>query len=271
LILFRYRTMKSIILSDRSTIPRIFFVPPHLRLDRALPDTSHPLLLALPGAGCSPAIYDAVVVPGWAVAGVDWSCGEGLDPPSVAQRLHARIEAHRGPIALAGHSAGAAIAALTAAMAGPRVAALVLSNTGVHSRNHGDPTLVQRIRNRWGAPEQEAFLRSCFHHAPPEPLWATLCEYLAVLPVDGLLEAIEGLRALDLTQHLGSIRVPTLIAHGRYDTRRRVTDAEALAAGIPRATLALLPGGHTPMVDCQAEYCGALTGFLRAVQPAPLR
>lgn len=243
-------------------------MPLHITLDHPLPETSRPLLLALPGTGCSPAIYDCVVVPGWTVAGVDWSCGGVLDPTSVAQRLHTRIAAHRGPIALAGHSAGAAIAALAAAKAGLHIKALVLSNTGVHSRNHGDPTLIQRIRDGWGQKEQQAFLRSCFHKTPSEPLWSALCAYLAALPTDALLEAVEGLRSLDLAQQLGEIRVQTLIAHGRYDTRRRAADAEALAAGIPRATLALLPGGHTPMVDCPTEYCAALAGFLRPTRPS---
>ena len=228
-----------------------------------------PLLLALPGAGCSPAIYDALAVPGWRVCAVDWSNGSRpLDPLTVAHRLGALLQERTAPTALAGHSAGAAIAALTAALYPGQVQALVLSNTGPHSRNHGDPSFLQRIRSQWGAPEQEAFLQSCFLAPPPAPLLAELRRYLAELPVEALAESVAGLRALDLEPHLGAIRAPTTIAHGEHDTRRRVADAQALAAAIPGAMLRLLPGGHTPMVDCLPDYQQAVAALLRPIAGA---
>lgn len=238
-------------------------------VDQALPVAGKPLLLALPGAGCSPAIYDAVEIEGWDTWAIDWSNGPGpVDPLSVAHRLGALLRRREAPTAIAGHSAGAAIAALTASLHPTDVCALVVSNTGLNSRRHGDPTLVERIRARWGAPERDAFLLSCFHTVPAPALLDTLRRYLADLPVDALLESIEGLRALDLQPYLDDIRVPTLIAHGERDTRRRVEDAHDLASAIPGARLQLLPGGHTPMVDCPREYTLVVERMLRQSQPA---
>ena len=82
---------------------------------------------------------------------------------------------------------------------------------------------------------------------------------------------VEGLRRLDLSHGLGAIRCPVLIAHGELDRRRGVADARRLATLIPGAELVLLPGGHTPMVDCIDAYNDALDTFLarhlRAIQP----
>ena len=221
------------------------------------------MLLCLPGAGCSPAIYDAVHVDGWTTCAVDWAYGPTpLDPRSIAERIGGLLTQRRAPTVVAGHSMGAAVAALTASLFPERVAGLIISNTGVNSRNHGDPQLLERMRQDWGSTAQEAFLLSCFERVPAEPLRAELCNYLKGLPLERLIEAISGLRALDLAPALGMIRTPTLIAHGVRDTRRRVDDAEALASAIAGARLQWLPGGHTPMVDCTNEYQTAVAVLL---------
>lgn len=239
--------------------------------DEPLPPSHAPLLLVLPGAGCSPAIYDAVTIRGWNICAIDWSNGpRPVDPLSVAHRLGKLLQQRAAPSAIAGHSTGAAIAALTGALYPTEVCGLVMSNTGVNSRNHGDPNLLQRMRQHWSSREQHAFLLSCFHVPPAAPLLEQLLHYLADLPTDTLLESVEGLRALDLQPYLGQVRAPTLIAHGELDTRRRVEDANKLASAIPGASLQLLPGGHTPMVDCTHEYATAVEQFLHRSHTASL-
>lgn len=245
-------------------------MPLRLVPDAALPPSPRPLLIALPGAGCSPAIFDRVAVPGWDICAVDWAHGPGaVDPSSVAQRLAALLPQRCAPTAIAGHSTGAAISVLVAALQPQHVSALVVSNTGVHSRKHGDPTLLDRIRTQWDAEQQQTFLRACFQQQPASALWQALCGYLSALPREALLESVEGLRALDLTAAMARVRAPTLIAHGRDDRRRNVDDAQALAAGIRGASLVLLPGAHTPMVDCPADYNEALTRFLAPIGTSP--
>lgn len=242
-----------------------------ISLDFLLPQYHGPTLIALPGTGCNPVIYGGVHVDGWNLLSVDWARSKGpIDPLSVALRVKAALKNFTGPVVLLGHSTGAAIAALVASMAAEStpIAGLVMSNTGVHSRNHGDPTFAQRILECWSADEQEAFLRACFFYPPQAMLWKSMCSYLASMPASALLEAVQGLRALDLGLYLRRIRQPTLVAHGYYDKRRQVTDAQDLVADIPNARLAMLPGGHTPMVDCTANYCSVLKDFLGLVPVA---
>lgn len=237
----------------------------HIRLSQEV--TFHtlesPLLICLPGAGFSPAIYDHLQFPGWSVVGLDWSRGDRpIDPDAVARRLARAIGDRAWPTALAGHSAGAAIAALTAALFPERIDCLVISNTGVHSRNHGDPDFLKRVEDDWSIEQQDGFLLSCFKEPPQQQLFQELRNYLATLPVETLAESIAGLRALDLADWLPAIRAKTLVAHGHFDTRRSVADAQGLASAIQGAALKLLPGGHTPMVECSLEYSKAVAELL---------
>jgi pimeloyl-ACP methyl ester carboxylesterase len=166
---------------------------------------------------------------------------------------------------LAGHSIGGFIALLVALQTPECVQGLILSNTGAHTAGHGDPSLPNRIRSEWHGGTQADFLRACFRVQPPPDLWAHLLDYLARLPPLVLLEAVNGLRQLDVASQLRHVACPTLVAHGQFDKRRLIGAAEQLAAGIPDAELVLLPGGHTPMVDCPAEYQAAVEVFLSRV------
>lgn len=242
-------------------------VPAHIL---ATPST---LILALPGGGCSPRIYDAVKAPRSVLLhALDWASGSGpFDPRSVAARIALALAQRRGPTVLLGHSLGGVIA-LLAALAAPRqVHGLVISNTGARISGHADPDLVERIRHRWDSETQQAFLRNCFMQQPQAALWRHLCEYLARHDRQALLEAVAGLRQLDdLTPRLAGLHAcPTVIAHGRHDTRRPLAAAEHLAACIPGARLELLPGGHTPMVDCPGEYSASVRALLARLDASP--
>ncbi|WP_343928375.1 alpha/beta hydrolase [Pigmentiphaga daeguensis] len=231
-----------------------------------------PLVLALAGGGCSPRIYGQVAAPGCALHEVDWMRGAGpFTPPAAARRLADALTPRTAPTVLLGHSLGGVIALLTALARPSAVQALVISNTGPHTRDHGDNSLPERIRHQWTPQTRRAFLQACFAHEPPPALMRELERYLGELPAEALLEAVEGLRRIDLSHGLGELRCPVLIAHGELDRRRRVADAQRLAALIPGAELVLLPGGHTPMVDCAGAYNEALDTFLarhlRATQP----
>jgi len=141
-------------------------------------------------------------------------------PQAVAQRLAAALAPRTAPTVLLGHSLGGVIALLTALARPSAVQALVISNTGPHTRDHGDNSLPERIRHHWTPQARRAFLLACFAHEPPAALMRELERYLDALPAGSLLEAVEGLRRLDLSHGLGAIRCPVLIAHGELDRRR---------------------------------------------------
>ena len=71
--------------------------------------------------------------------------------------------------------------------------------------------------------------------------------------------------AYDLRPRLGDVAWPTLVVVGERDWRTPPSAARTLAAGIPGATLAELPGvGHFPYAEAPAAFAGAVTGFLAA-------
>ena len=237
-----------------------------------------PLVVALPGAGCSPAVLGAVRAPGWTVQPVDWAqpphSPYACDPPAVARRLadglRARVQDRQaGPVVLLGYSVGGVLALMTALQPRLPLAGVVTGNTGAHSRRHGDPGFPQRVREAWTPAAQQAFLQACFASPPPPALWQQLCDYLASLPPAALLQSLEGLRAVDLSAQLPSLQCPVLVLHGERDQRRSVADARELAACIVHARLQLLPGGHTPMVDCPQQYLQALHPFLHMLRSTP--
>lgn len=70
---------------------------------------------------------------------------------------------------------------------------------------------------------------------------------------------------------LGTIRCPTLIAHGEQDVMSPVVNARRMAAAIPGSRLELLPGGHAfPFEDpaSTAALCRSWFGDVAGTEPA---
>jgi pimeloyl-ACP methyl ester carboxylesterase len=221
------------------------------------------VVLSLAGGGCSPKLFDAVASTQLRWHALDWCAGQGpFDPESVAGRLGRALAERRHPTILAGHSLGGFISLLAALRFPAHVQGLVISNTGAHTGQHGDNSLPDRVRHHWTDEAQAAFLAGCFLKHPPEPLWSELRRYLNQLPATALLQAVEGLRRMDLRSSLSGLACPTLIAHGGLDRRRSPVAAWELARGITKAQLVMLPGGHTPMVDCAVHYRAVVGRFL---------
>ena len=80
------------------------------------------------------------------------------------------------------------------------------------------------------------------------------------VPVDGLRQTIAALPGHDVRDRLGAIAAPTLVVVGELDEETPPAYSEAIAAGIPGASLAVIPGaGHyTPF-----EAPDALNALLR--------
>ncbi|KPL51552.1 hypothetical protein ABB55_04320 [Prosthecomicrobium hirschii] len=73
-------------------------------------------------------------------------------------------------------------------------------------------------------------------------------------------EAISGHDALD---RLGAVQMPALVIGGEADAATPVEAARALAAAIPGAELAILPGApHMMQIESPDLYAAAIEGFL---------
>jgi proline iminopeptidase len=71
--------------------------------------------------------------------------------------------------------------------------------------------------------------------------------------------------AYDLRARLGEITVPTLVVAGAHDWVCPPSASRVLAAGLPRATLCVLPdAGHFAFAEEPARFRAALAGLLSA-------
>jgi 3-oxoadipate enol-lactonase / 4-carboxymuconolactone decarboxylase len=84
--------------------------------------------------------------------------------------------------------------------------------------------------------------------------------------------ALISLLELDLAAALARITVPALVVVGEHDRITPPGGARALAAGLPDARLAVIPGaGHVAMMEQPGPFNAELEGFLRELEAgAPL-
>jgi pimeloyl-ACP methyl ester carboxylesterase len=89
------------------------------------------------------------------------------------------------------------------------------------------------------------------------------------LPRETVLSFYDPDPAMDIVPILGSIAVPTLVAHGREDRLNAFAAAEHIAARIPGARLYAFEGrGHNPMFSATEEFCEVLRRFVRTGEVA---
>lgn len=83
------------------------------------------------------------------------------------------------------------------------------------------------------------------------------------IPPAGLRAAVECLPSHDVTDRLGEIEAMTLVVVGELDEETPVAYAETLAAGIPHAELAVIPGaGHLTPAEAPDRFNTLVRGFL---------
>ena len=168
-----------------------------------------------------------------------------------------------------GISFGGMVAQELALAAGDRVRRLVLACTssgGAGSRSYPLHELYAL------APEERAArlvaLLDTRTASQPE-LAAALALYLANdrslaahdVPTAGLLRQLQARRHHDTSERLGGLRLPTLVAAGRFDGIAPVAASERLAESIPGARLAVFGGGHGFLLQDPAAW-PAIAGFL---------
>ncbi|WP_241014598.1 alpha/beta fold hydrolase [Burkholderia sp. Ac-20379] len=222
-----------------------------------------PTLICLPGAMCSPLVYEeAARLSGLNADALAWLEDDGafaLD--AIARRI---VDALPGgqDLILVGHSLGTPLAVLAALAAhrraDVRIRGLVLANSGANTKGHGDASgIVRRIEAEWGEPMWQAFAARCFRTLPAPPLRDEIVGYPKQLRSAAVAQAIRSQIETDLLPLLpGLPAMPAAVVHGAFDVARTLAHAEELAGAIPGAALHVLQTGHTSCAEAPGEFAG---------------
>jgi len=218
-------------------------------------ESSCPILLCIPGTYCSPLVFerlDESTFPEVQLVPLSWMTSPGpWDIPTLGRRVALFIqELSTGPVLLAGHSTGGAIALAAASTSPELISGLLLVDTGANMHGHGDVSrIISVIEQGPGQDFFQALMRRSFYHQPDASLIEQLIAYASSVPREAALQALTSQASLDLTNALPQLTMPTVIVHGRYDQARPIAHAEWLMKHLPHAELLLLECGHTPMVE----------------------
>ena len=219
-----------------------------------LGDSVRVLAPDLPGFGTSAALRGAATMDSLARAVLGWADGLGLDR-----------------FVLAGHSMGGYVALALARLAPTRLRGLALVST----RSGADNPAAQEGRAQLAAAITERGLQAAVDAMLPKLLGPeadraqpALRERVADLmlrqPPGGSAEMLRAMAARpDSTPLLPRLPGPVLVLHGAGDATIPPSEATAMAAAIPHATLVLIPGvGHLPMLETPAAVNSALRALL---------
>ncbi|MCX2733981.1 alpha/beta hydrolase [Saccharopolyspora sp. NFXS83] len=223
-----------------------------------------PALLCVPGTMSDPVIFDGLAeATGTDVVVAPWLEWPGPhDMASLGAEVALLAERH-APVVLLGHSTGGVIA-LSAALRTDRVRGVVVCDSGVNMRGHGDvDAIIDRVREQWGPELWRAVARRSVHLPVPAEVAERLDSYPAGLARDAVLEALRSQRDTDLAPRLAELgRLPALVVHGRFDRARTLAHAEELAGSLPGSELVVLESGHTPPVELPDRFAAELVRFL---------
>jgi pimeloyl-ACP methyl ester carboxylesterase len=182
---------------------------------------------------------------------------------------------------IVGNSLGGGIAVAMAARFPDRVDRIVLIDPAGYNFAPADRPFLLRVAAAIPAPMLETLpvrplvslgLRQVFHD---DSLVTSdkVAEYVAPMRRPGasaaLHELLLGTDDLHFPGVIRSVRAPTLIVWGRYDTWIPPRDAQRFAADIPGSRVATVESGHMPQEERPAETAALIEEFLAAGLSAP--
>lgn len=232
---------------------------------------SDPVLLFLPGLLCDARLWrDQIAALGGITCHVaDLTHDESIG--AMATRALGSVPAD-APLAVCGLSMGGYVAFEIMRQAAPRVARLALFDT---SARPDTPEQTRRRRALLALSESGMFRGVTPRLLPqllaPANLAGPLgAEVMAMAERVGRPAFHRQQRAImhraDSRPDLGAITVPTLVAVGEVDALTPPHLAEEMAAGIPGARLARIPGaGHLPSMEAPEAVTALLRDWLRAI------
>jgi pimeloyl-ACP methyl ester carboxylesterase len=231
-----------------------------------------PVMVALPGTLCSPAVFEPLrrALGGQVIVDpFSWLTQPGpWDIPAVAERVARHIGRRWGrPVLVCGHSTGGAIALQLAITSPAAVLGLVLVDTGAHMKGHGDvDAILDRIRDDWGQELRAAVLDRSFQVPLSPQVRAEYLTWAAALSQQAVFDVLASQRDLDLTASLAGLSLPVVVVHGRHDRARPPQQGRELAAQLPDAEFRLVDAGHTPVYETPAAVAAAVRDLLARTQ-----
>ncbi|HEY1699999.1 MAG TPA: alpha/beta hydrolase [Trebonia sp.] len=229
---------------------------------------TEPVVIALPGTLCPPAVFNPLAKALAGEAAVDplpWLRWPGpWDIPSVASRVAAYVkERYAAPAVVCGHSTGGAIALQLAVLAPETVRGLVLADTGAHMHGHGDvDAILRRIDSGWGEELRAAVLDRSFRELLDAAIRAEYLEWAAGVEQRAAYDVLASQRDLDLSAELAGISQPAIVIHGRYDRARPWEQGRELSGALPNAEFRVLEAGHTPVYETPGDVAAAVRDLL---------
>lgn len=190
--------------------------------------------------------------------------------PAVARLAHALPD---GAV-LGGWSLGALVALAIAATAPTKVSRLILvAGTASFVRRPGwpaglEPAVLRQFADAVATDPGAAVARFVkgFNHGDRRDRRVTraLLQTADPLPPPEVLQQGLGwLETVDLRPLLPQLTVPTLICHGAHDPLMPLAAAEALAAAVPDARLAVFAdAAHAPFLSDPPAFCARIRDFI---------